>query len=173
MAALGTVGLAAGLATGEIENAFVGAAGGIAAGSKIGGNIANRAIKTRDQLVRTGNDLKQTYDNGRYGEKEAERKRKVREFKQTKEYRNLLEKFAGSQKKIDKYIDAGIMDVSKIRIALTNNYSVDNNIAYMNMAKLCPAEIFEDRDKFNTYLESHGIPKTNADEIYKAVRKFK
>ena len=44
------------------------------------------------------------------------------------------------------------MDVSKIRIALTNNYSVDNNIAYMNMAKLCPAEIFEDR--FLNYFEN-------------------
>lgn len=173
MATLGTIGFAAGIATGEMENAFAGAIGGITAGNKIGGNIVNTALNAKENLLRTGNDIKQTYENGKYGEKEAERRRKVREFKQTKEYRNLLEKFTGSQEKIDKYIDAGIMDVSKIRIALTNNYSVDNNIAYMNMAKLCPAEIFEDRDKFNVYLESHGIPKTNANEIYRAVRMFK
>lgn len=84
-----------------------------------------------------------------------------------------MEKYSGQQETVDKYLNAGITDISKIKTALQNNYSTDNNIAYMNMAKACPSKIFEDKDKFKTYLSSHGIPADKAEEIYNAVRTFR
>lgn len=165
--ALGTIGLAAGISTGEIENAIAGAAGGMVAGNRVAKSITNRSSSS--------GSLRETFENGKYGEKEAKRRKAVREFKTSSKYQKLLDKFPEKEKEIDKFLNAGITDAGKIRIALqnSNNFSTDNAIAYMNMAKLCPSEIFEDRDKFNVYLQSHGIPTAKAQEIYNAVRKFK
>ena len=172
---LGTIGLAAGISTGEFENAFSGAIGGIVAGSNIGKNVANRAITIPSRVAGVGREIKYTFNEGKYGEKEAEKRRKIREIKLSREYKDLLSKHQDKENEIDKFLNAGITNISKIRIALdnSNSYSTDNAIAYMNMAELCPTDIFEDREKFNVYLESHGIPKNKADEIYKAVRQFR
>ena len=175
-ATLGTIGLAAGLTTGDASKAIGGLTGGIIAGNKIGGSAANGAINTANRFARRGESrLRRTFEEGRYGEQEAAKRERVRQIKKTKEYRNLLDKFKGKEKEIDKFLNAGITDIENIRIALQNSdwYSTDNAIAYMHMAELCPAEIFEDREKFKIYLESHGIPKDKADEIYKAVRQFR
>lgn len=169
MAAVGTVGLAGGVATGDIGNAIAGLTGGIKAGK----NVSEKVMDTAKKAKNVPKHFREVIEEAGYGEKDAERRRKIREFKQTKDYKELLDKFAGAKKEIDDYVNMGIMDASKIRIALTNNYSIDNNVAYINMAKLCPKEIFEDKEKFNVYLESHGIPKENAKEIYKAVKSFK
>ncbi len=172
----GTIGLAAGLTSGEVESAVAGLTGGILAGNKLGGNAANSAINTVHRFTgREDHKLRRLFDEGRYGEKEAEKREQIRKAKQTKEYKNLLEKFQGKEKEIEKFIGAGITDMKKIRIALQNSnlYSTDNAIAYMHMAKMCPAEIFENKENFKVYLEAHGIPKDKADEIYNAVRQYR
>lgn len=167
MLTVGTIGLAAGIATGEIENAVAGAIGGMAAGNRVVKNITNRSI--------SGTGIREMFEQGKYGEKEAKKRKTIREFKASSKYQNLLNKFPEKEKEIDKFLNAGITDSGKIKIALqnSNNFSTDNAIAYINMAKLCPSEIFEDRDKFNIYLETYGIPKSKAQEIYNSVRKFK
>lgn len=174
-ATLGTIGLAAGIATGKIENAFAGAIGGITAGNRIGSTVADIPSQVGGNASRIAREIRETFEEGSLGEEKAEKQRNIREFKKTREYRDLLERFPNSHEKINSLLNAGITDASKIRIALnnTNNYSTDNAIAYINMAKTCPDNIFEDRDKFTVYLESHGIPKEKADEIYRAVREFK
>ncbi len=178
-ATLGTIGLAAGVSTGEIENAFAGAVGGILAGNRIGKNVADTTSQAVKGAGRTLRDIGTTFKEGSLGEERekieerAERERKVKEFKKTKKYQDLLERYSHSEEKINELLNAGIIDDTKIRIVLENNYSTDNAIAYMHLAKTCPNNIFEDRNKFVVYLESNGIPKNKADEIYKAVRKFK
>lgn len=178
-ATLGTIGLAAGIATGEIENVFAGAVGGIAAGNRVGKNAYDAIPRTAEKVSRTARDVRDTFEEGRYGETKEEREarqekeNKIKEFRKSSKYQQLLEKFPDSHEKIDRLVNAGITDASKIRIAVESKYSTDNTIAYMHMAKVCPNNIFEDRKKFVVYLEAHGIPGDKADEIYDAVRKFK
>ena len=171
VATLGTIGLAAGISTGDMSNAIAGVTGGIVAGNRLG----NRTIETAKNVGGSARNIRDTFREGMYGEKEAKKLKDIKEFKKTAGYKKLLEKFPASEEKINKILNAGIMDTKKIKMTLnnSNNYSTDNAIAYMNMAKLCPNEIFEDRDKFNTYLESHGIPKEKATEIYRAVKEYR
>ncbi len=176
-ATLGTIGLAAGIATGEPENALAGALGGIAAGRRVGGNLvdggANMLKGAKDGI--TG--IKDTYKEGKYGQEEYARMKYDAEFKKTKEYKDLTSKYPGQEGNIQEFLEAGITDTSKMGTAMknikANKYSAQEAIAYMKLAEKCPDEILYSKESFEEYLSSRGIPEGRAEEIRKGIVDFK
>ncbi len=176
-ATLGTIGLAAGIATGEPENALAGALGGIAAGNRVGGNLvdggANMLKGAKDGI--TG--IKDTYKEGQYGQEEYARMKYDAEFKKTKEYKDLTSKYPGQEGNIEEFLNAGITDTSKMGTAMKNikenKYSTQEAIAYMKLAEKCPDEILYNEESFREYLSSRGIPEGQAEQIRKGIVDFK
>lgn len=85
------LGFAAGISQGDISAALTGAAAGGKAGSGLGQKVANGVnfgnIKT------SINNVQDTFNEGAYGEQYAQNMRMAREFKQTKEYKELKDEF--------------------------------------------------------------------------------
>lgn len=176
-AALGTIGLAAGIATGDMSNAFAGLAGGLAAGSKLGGNLIDGGINLVKGAKGLGNEIADTYRTGAYGKNEAERIRFNKDFMKSEGYKNLMKENPGQEKTAEQFLNAGITDTKKMGTALkklkNGRYSLDEAISYMKMAEKCPSKILYDKTKFREYLNSYGINEDRADAIRKEVVAFK
>ena len=174
-ATLGTIGLAAGIATGEVENAFAGAAGGLAAGSRVGGNLVDGGADLIEGVSRGIKGIGDTYGEGAYGKEEYARMKFDKEFKKSEEYIKLIDKYPGRENDVQQFLDSGITDTKMMQKAMDKNYNIREAIAYMKMAQAedCPNEILYDREKFKTYLESRGIPGSKAEEIRRGVIDFK
>ncbi len=174
-AALGTIGLAGGIATGDMSNAFAGLAGGIVAGSKVGGNIVDGVSKIPGAANGVRKDIVDTFRAGAYGKDEAARIRFDKEFKKSEGYKNLIKENPGAEGQVEDFLAAGITDTSKMGKAIKSGYSTEEAIAYMKLASTggCPDEVLYDENKFKTYLDSRGIDSTKAEEIRKGIVAFK
>ncbi len=176
-ATLGTIGLAAGIATGEPENALAGALGGIAAGKRVGGNLvdggANLLNGAKNGIIGLGD----TFNEGKYGQEEYARMKYDKEFMKSKEYKDLINKYPGQEGNIEEFLNAGITDTKKIGTAMKRikekKYNAQEAIAYMKLAEKCPDEILYKEESFRNYLTSRGIPEEGAEEIRKAIVDFK
>ena len=145
---LGTIGLAAGVATGDLKNAMVGLTGGVAAGNKLGRNLVDGGINLANRIVdKNGNE-------------------------DIKRYNSLVEKNPEKTDTIKEFINAGITDTRKIEKALKKPYDVKKSLAYMKMAEKCPSNVLYNEEKFKDYLLSYGIREEQADEIRKEVVSF-
>ena len=174
-AALGTVGLAGGIATGDMSNAIAGLTGGIVAGSKVGGNIVDGVSKIPGAANGVRKDIVDTFRAGAYGKDEAARIRFDKEFKKSEGYKNLIKENPGAEGQVEDFLAAGITDTSKMGKAIKSGYSTEEAIAYMKLASTggCPDEVLYDENKFKTYLDSRGIDSTKAEEIRKGIVAFK
>ena len=174
-AALGTIGLAAGIATGDMSNAIAGLTGGMAAGSRLGGNVVDGMYKLPGAANGIRRDVVDTFREGAYGKDEAARIRFDKTFKRSEGYKNLIKAHPGTEKQVDEFLAAGITDTSKMGKAMDSGYSTGEAIAYMKMAdsKDCPDEVLYDKDKFKTYLETNRIDSSRAEEIRKGIVTFK
>ena len=175
---LGTIGLAAGIATGDMSNALMGLAGGAASGSKLGGNLADGVSRLPKATSKAIDDLiVNPYREGAYGKDEAEKIRFNEEFMKSEDYKKLMQKHPGQEKTTKEILKAGITDTKKMGKALTNvekgKYKLDEAIAYMKMAEKCPNKILYDETGFREYLNSYGINEDRADAIRKEVIAFK
>ena len=56
--------------------------------------------------------------------------------------------------------------------AIDAGMSSADALAYIKMAKDCPASILHDRTKLEAFLSNNGIPTDNVDELYKNIKKF-
>ena len=174
-AALGTIGLAGGIATGDMSNAFAGLAGGIVAGKNVGGNIVDGVSKIPGAANGVRKDIVDTFRAGAYGKDEAARIRFDKEFKKSEGYKNLIKENPGAEGQVEDFLAAGITDTSKMGKAIKSGYSTEEAIAYMKLASTggCPDEVLYDENKFKTYLDSRGIDSTKAEEIRKGIVAFK
>ncbi len=174
-AALGTIGLAAGIATGDMSNAIAGLTGGMAAGSRLGGNVVDGMYKLPGAANGIRRDVVDTFREGAYGKDEAARIRFDKTFKRSEGYKNLIKAHPGTEKQVDEFLAAGITDTSKMGKAMDSGYSTGEAIAYMKMAdsKDCPDEVLYDKDKFKTYLETNRIDSSRAEEIRRGIVTFK
>ena len=174
-AMLGSVGLAAGIATGDMSNAVAGLTGGVMAGSRLG----DKAINGAENVAEGARNVRDTYREGKYGKEEYERMKFDKEFKKSAEYKKLVDKYPGQEKNIQEFLNAGFTDTKQMTKAMENikegNYNPQEAMAYMKMAnaKDCPDEILNDKEKFKEYLQIREIPIENADKIRKAIIDFK
>ena len=169
-ATFGTIGLAAGIATGEIENSFAGALGGLAAGSRIGGNLVDGGANLLEGISGGIKGLGDAYGEGVYGKEEYARMKFDKEFKNSEEYKKLTDKYSGKEDDIQQFLNAGITDTKLMEKAFAKNYSTDKAIAYMKMAQAsdCPNAVLYSDEKFRTYLTSRKI----VDNLTKEVEKI-
>ncbi len=174
-AALGTIGLAAGIATGDMSNAIAGLTGGMAAGSRLGGNVVDGAFRLPGAANGIRRDVVDTFREGAYGKDEAARIRFDKDFKKSEGYKNLIKAHPGKEGTVQEFLNAGITDTSKMGKAMDNGYSTGEAIAYMKMANSedCPDEVLYDKDKFKTYLETKRIDSSRAEEIRRGIITFK
>ena len=102
-----------------------------------------------------------------------------KEFKKSKEYKNLIKNNPGSEGTVQEFLNAGITDVGQMEKAMKGSYSTQEAIAYMQMAgaKGCPDSILYDETKFNNYLKTtlgrKNISKSETEKIRKGIIAFK
>lgn len=87
------LGFAGGVAQGDLGKAFSGAAAGGATGAGIGKAGVDFASNIGGNVKKSVNNLKDTWNEGAYGTEYAQNIRMMREFKETKEYKELRDEF--------------------------------------------------------------------------------
>ena len=165
----GMIGMGAGVASGDASKAFQYGAAGVAAGYAVGnavGNIPGNIIEGTANGINAGLE---GADPEAYQNKQADKK-----FRQSKEYAALERKYGSKEMReySQEFLNAGITDISKMRTALDAGMSSADALAYIKMAKDCPASILHDRTKLEAFLSNNGIPTDNVDELYKNIKKF-
>lgn len=165
----GMIGLGAGVASGDASKAFQYGAAGVAAGYAVGnavGNIPGNIIEGTANGINAGLE---GVDPEAYQNKQADKK-----FRQSKDYAALERKYGSKEMReySQEFLNAGITDISKMRKALDAGMSSADALAYIKMAKDCPASILHDRTKLEAFLSNNGIPTDNVDELYKNIKKF-
>lgn len=95
----GTIGLSAGIATGDAKNAFTYMAGGTFAGSTLGNKLFNVGESGEKKTIETGGKIRDAYNEERYGIQEA------RNIKQEREMKKAKKAFMKDPKERQKYDD--------------------------------------------------------------------
>lgn len=165
----GMIGMGAGVASGDASKAFQYGAAGVAAGYAVGnavGNIPGNIIEGTANGINAGLE---GADPEAYQNKQADKK-----FRQSKEYAALERKYGSKEMReySQEFLNAGITDISKMKKAIDSGMSSADALAYIKMAKDCPASILHDRTKLEAFLSNNGIPTDNVDELYKNIKKF-
>ena len=118
-ATLGTVGLAAGISTGEFKNIVSFTGGGMAVGSAIGANLGNRVMDSASKA-------KENFKEGYYGKEEYDNRKLDREyfngsgFQEMLDNNSLLPNLSGNERamelrsQIEEYRSAGLTDNKQI-----------------------------------------------------------
>lgn len=116
---LGTIGIAAGLASDDYSNVAKFGAGAATIGAGIGANIGNRAIQMPSNAYRKGTEIADTYRQSAYSKdkyQEIVNRRLDREFLKNKENQNLYkdkfgkDKYQEAMEKALKYREQGVTD---------------------------------------------------------------
>lgn len=104
------LGFAGGVAKGDISAALKGVATGGAMGNGLAKGGINIASNLSGKIQSLGNDIQDTYNEGAYGEEYAQDVKRVREFKQTKEYKELKNEFGDklSDEKLSELLKAAM-----------------------------------------------------------------
>ena len=141
-----TVGLAAGIAGGDLNDVISYGIAGTALGNRVLGNAALNGLSS---ARRTGENVAHTFAEGYYGVNEAAVRRQAREFQKNEEMRNYLsEEFTTdndqrlSRKELDNlmnrasyYNNAGITEKSDIKKSLKLEDSIKKEMANTNMSE--------------------------------------
>ncbi len=181
-----TAGLAAGVSTGDFGKALQYGAAGVAGGAAAGGGLANFGFNAYDSTVKGIDNLRYGYDEGAYGEEEAQNRQFDREFKRSEDYKKMLKNHPGSEKDIDSMLKAGITDPTRMNTILKNmqdyrnrginNINIGHGIAYNQLANDCGDSILYDNNKLRTFLNKRGISASNdadLDRLRQSIIDFK
>lgn len=170
-----TIGLAAGVATGDFSNAVKYGTAGLYAGSKGGKGLVNAGFNAADS-IRTGLDnVAYDFQTGQLGEEAAQNKKFDREFKRSPEYKNILKNYgSGSKSDVQQMLDAGITDSKRMNTILkcAKNYNTDvsHAMAYNQLANDCSDSVLYDNNKLRMFLNKRGIT-ANTDQELEKLRK--
>ena len=145
----GTVGVAAGIASGDPSNAIqygtAGVGAGVYAGSKAGDLVTNTAGYTKDKLDDAQNVLSNAKDDMQreyYGEEEFERRqqeKQIKQWKKNKEYRHQIENKVGKEEAKEMYDNGEIDDYLR--------YNVDDAYDMLTMHELQKEEVTKNREQ--------------------------
>ena len=150
-----TLGLAAGIASGDLSKAATYTVAGWAAGGKGMEGLVNKGFGAADSAMYAGQSILK-------GEEYAQNKRFDRQFKESKEYRNILRNHPGSGKDVQTMLNAGITDPKLMDAILTNRKnhptaSLEQSMAFGKLASECPDSVLYDTRKLRTYLDGKNI----------------
>ena len=170
-----TIGLAAGISTGDPSKAFAYTTGGYLAGRTIGNKATNAGEALFDTSVNAGRAIQSAYTEERYGIVETERRRKEAENKKAKKafmkdsseiarYKELAAKTGNNnyQELMDRawdYKEAGISDNDKIATGLKleakhGNMTHDQMIGVMQLSKSISEDTILDDRRRKAFQES-------------------
>ena len=177
--AFGTIGLAAGVTSGDFEKALGYGAGGAVAGGAIGGRLVDGAINAPKNIEKAGYGLIDTYREGAYDRETAQNMRFDREFLQSESGKELSKKYSEDQ--VRQCLEAGITEPSEMEKILgysdsNAGISVSEAISYNHLAQNCPDSILNGKPSdLRRYLNLRGIAvdDNRADEIQKIMNKLK
>ena len=155
-----TAGLAAGVSTGDFGKALQYGVAGVAGGAAAGGGLANAGFNAYDSTVKGIDNIRYGYDEGAYGEEEAQNRQFDREFKRSEDYKKMLKNYPGHEKDIDSMLKAGITDPTRMNTILKatkDNIRFQDAMAYNQLATSCSDSILHDKNKFREFLTDRGI----------------
>ena len=162
--AAGTVGLSAGLATGDFEKTIQYGATGFAVGSQGMSNLSGRAMQGI-------NEIYETYNKGEMGVEAYNNQKFDKAFYKSDGYKQIVQDSKllaayggkdGVKAATQQFLENGITDPEQMRKAMKNNISGDEFKAYSKLGISAPEEMAAAR--------KWGSPKTYAD--LKKIAKF-
>lgn len=181
-AAGATVGIAAGVATGDFSNVAKYGAAGLIGGAKGAGGLVNKGFNTYDGAKNSLDGFKDDYNVGAYGEEYAQNAKFDREFRRTKEYKDMIKNYPGQEQDVQAMLDSGITDASKMNTILKNmkkypQADIKHGIAYNNLADACNDSVLYDDKKLRMFLNKRGINPGNSsadlDKLRQSIVDFK
>ena len=162
-----TIGIAAGVASGDLSKAAQYGVAGAAAGYASAGKLGNTGLG----VVNKVKSYADTYRQGYNGNSKDEKNRKFDEkFMKSEECKQLVEQYTTDtkdkkevQSNIGEMLEYGIQDPKQMDIALKNNYGANEASQYIKLASKCPESMAYDREAFKKFLENH--PDSNIQEL--------
>ena len=177
-AALGSVGLIAGIASGDLSKVATYTAGGAGIGAKIGGNVS-------DNIWDEAKDIKEDFRKGYLGEEEYNNKELDQEFYNSYEWQNLLDddtlypELKGRERKtalrdiVQQYRDSGITDTKKITTGIRAGLDPEDAIYAIKLAENIGKEDWENPTIRADYQERYkAVLGDSADVIWDNIDKF-
>ena len=166
-----TVGIATGVATGDFSNVFKYGTAGFVAGGAAGKGLVNKGFNTFDSARSGIDNLRYGYNESAYGTEYAQNELFDRQFKRSKEYKDMVSKYKDRpeiKNEIQDMLNAGISDPARMNTILNNlnttKYSgmgIDKAIGYNELANQCSDSVLYDDKKLKDFLDKRGI---NADD---------
>lgn len=173
--AAGTVGLAAGVATGDVGNVFKYGAAGAAAGY-MGANYAG------DKLLSGEKNLRETFKEGAIGQEEYNNLKSDKEFYESDEFRSMLnnpslmpgEKHRNREMRnaVQVYRDNGITDTGKIAGAMKQELTPQEGAYAIKLAEMIGRSGWNNpktREDFEKRYKNNMPAGADADKIWKSI----
>ena len=175
-AALGTVGLAAGLATGDLGNTFQYGLAGLGAGYA-GANALG------DKVLSGEKSLRETFKEGRMGQNEYNNLKLDKEFYNSQEFRNMVNnpqllsgqtgygRTAAMRNAVQVYRDSGITDTGKIAAAMKSGLNPQEGAYAIKLAEMIGRSGWNNpstRKDFEARYKKQ-IPGKNGDKIWNSI----
>ena len=146
------VGLAAGVAQGDVGAAFTGALAGAAAGKGLRQGVTNKAVSMGNSIKNFGHEFMDTAREGAYGAEYAD----MIKFKRSSDYQELKKNHKDSltDENLQTMLSAGITEKDAMGKILQNGSdNIEDAIGYYTLAKECPDSIYYDRKILAQFIE--------------------
>ena len=162
-----TIGIAAGVASGDLSKAAQYGVAGAAAGYASAGKLGNTGLGVVNKVKSYADTYRQGYNRNSKDEKNRKFDEK---FMKSEECKQLVEQYTTDtkdkkevQSNIGEMLEYGIQDPKQMDIALKNNYGANEASQYIKLASKCPESMAYDREAFKKFLENH--PDSNIQEL--------
>ena len=178
-----TIGIAAGVASGDLSKAAQYGVAGAAAGYASVGKLGNTGLG----VVNKVKSYADTYRQGYNGNSKDEKNRKFDEkFMKSEECKQLVEQYTTGdnkeevQAKIGEMLQYGITKPEQMDKALAKGYTANETAQYLELASKCPPNMAHNRNAFKKYIQDHpdqnlqalAGDKDKLDELYRGMHEF-
>ena len=185
-----TIGVAAGVASGDLSKAAQYGVAGAAAGYASAGKLGNTGLG----VVNKVKSYADTYRQGYNGNSKDEKNRKFDEkFMKSEECKQLVEQYTTGdnkkdrqkskeevQAKIGEMLQYGITKPEQMDKALAKGYTANETAQYLELASKCPPNMAHNRNAFKKYIQDHPDQNIQAlagdkgklDELYRGMHEF-
>ena len=178
-----TIGVAAGVASGDLSKAAQYGVAGAAAGYASAGKLGNTGLG----VVNKVKSYADTYRQGYNGNSKDEKNRKFDEkFMKSEECKQLVEQYTTGdnkeevQAKIGEMLQYGITKPEQMDKALAKGYTANETAQYLELASKCPPNMAHNRNAFKKYIQDHpdqnlqalAGDKDKLDELYRRMHEF-
>ncbi|MBO5413048.1 MAG: hypothetical protein J6A29_01860, partial [Clostridia bacterium] len=144
-------------------------------------DTAKKAEKIPEKI----DEMVDQYREGAYGREVAQNAKFDRIFRNSKEYKELMDSSGFSKiefdKKVQKMLDSGITNPKQMKKILKNHkthprkYNMDDAIKYSNLAEQCSKDILENNAKFIRFCQDRKLNLSEEEmaELNKDIMNFK